>query len=45
MSLGGYRHLPIVDQDIEPIGIISVKDVIDNIMEHFREEVLKMKIA
>lgn len=29
MSNGGFRHVPIVDQDDLPIGIISVKDVVD----------------
>ena len=29
MSHGGYRHLPIVDEDQVPIGIVSVKDIVD----------------
>ena len=29
MSHGGYRHLPIVDDDGFPVGIISVKDIVD----------------
>jgi len=32
MSNGGFRHVPIVDQDNMPIGILSVKDVIDHIV-------------
>lgn len=32
MSNGGFRHIPIVDQDGVPIGIVSVKDVIDHIV-------------
>jgi len=32
MSNGGFRHVPIVDQDTMPIGIISVKDVVDHIV-------------
>jgi CBS domain-containing protein len=32
MSNGGFRHVPIVDQDSMPIGIISVKDVVDHIV-------------
>ncbi len=31
MSQGGYRHIPIVDDDNFPIGIISVKDIVDYI--------------
>jgi CBS domain-containing protein len=33
MSNGGFRHVPIVDQDNMPIGILSVKDVIDHIVQ------------
>lgn len=29
MSHGGFRHVPIVDQDDIPVGIVSVKDVVD----------------
>jgi len=33
MSNGGFRHVPIVDQDDVPIGIISVKDVVEHIVK------------
>ncbi len=33
MSNGGFRHIPIVDQDNMPIGIISIKDVVDHIVK------------
>lgn len=29
MSHGGYRHIPIVDDDNFPVGILSVKDIVD----------------
>jgi len=29
MSYGGFRHVPIVDQDHVPIGMVSAKDVVD----------------
>jgi CBS domain-containing protein len=32
MANGGFRHVPIVDQDDLPIGIISVKDVVAHIV-------------
>ena len=28
MDLGGYRHLPVVDEDGRPTGIISVRDIL-----------------
>ena len=38
MSSGGYRHVPIVDNDI-PVGIISVKDIVDFIVRSVTSEV------
>ncbi|MCB9030569.1 MAG: CBS domain-containing protein [Deltaproteobacteria bacterium] len=32
MAHGGFRHIPIVDQENYPIGIISVKDVVNYIV-------------
>ncbi len=43
MSHGGFRHLPIVDQDNVPIGIISVKDVLDHIVESFFNDLIDFK--
>lgn len=40
MSLGGFRHVPLVDKDHRPVGIISVKDVVDYIVEFFSHQVL-----
>ena len=40
MHLGGYRHLPIVDDQGAPVGVISVKDIIDELAMLFPEEVL-----
>jgi len=28
MDLGGYRHIPVVDDDGRPVGIISVRDIL-----------------
>jgi CBS domain-containing protein len=40
MSHGGFRHLPIVDQDGRPVGAISVKDVVDYIVQSFTQDLL-----
>ena len=39
MSLGGYRHLPIVDQDARPIGMLKVKNVVHFLVEHLSRTV------
>jgi CBS domain-containing protein len=39
MSLGGFRHIPLVDGDGRPVGVISVKDIVDYIAEFFASDV------
>ncbi|MGH7898382.1 MAG: CBS domain-containing protein, partial [Candidatus Binatia bacterium] len=39
MSLGGFRHVPLVDEEHRPVGVISVKDIVDYIVECFSHEV------
>lgn len=33
MSLGGFRHLPVVDRDMVPIGILSMQDVVNGLVD------------
>jgi CBS domain-containing protein len=35
MQNGGYRHLPIVDSENRPVGILNVKQIIRYVVEHF----------
>jgi CBS domain-containing protein len=35
MEEGGYRHLPIVDEANQPVGILSVKRIVHYLVEHF----------
>ena len=35
MHVGGYRHVPIIDDNDTPICVVSVKDVVGYILEHF----------
>ncbi len=42
MARGGYRHLPIVDEKHRPIGMVSIRDVISYLVEHFSHEVLTL---
>jgi CBS domain-containing protein len=40
MSVGGFRHVPLVDAAGRPVGIVSVKDIIDYIVDFFPNDVL-----
>lgn len=42
MHAGGYRHIPIVNQEGEPLSIISIKDVLTYILDFFPSDVLNM---
>jgi CBS domain-containing protein len=42
MDLGGYRHIPIVNHDFVPVGVVSVKDIVSYFVEHFADEVLSL---
>ena len=35
MQLGGYRHLPVVNENQQPVGILSVKRIVHYLVEHF----------
>lgn len=41
MSNGGFRHIPIVDQDDMPIGIVSVKDIVDYLVQRMMGELFE----
>jgi CBS domain-containing protein len=35
MDEGGYRHLPVLDEQGSPVGILSVKRIVHYLAEHF----------
>jgi CBS domain-containing protein len=35
MEEGGYRHLPVVDDQHKPVGLLSVKRIVHYLVEHF----------
>ncbi len=35
MSEGGYRHLPVVDDDDRPLGLLKVRGIVHFLVEHF----------
>jgi CBS domain-containing protein len=40
MSVGGFRHVPLVDAAGRPVGIVSVKNIVDYIVDFFPNDVL-----
>jgi CBS domain-containing protein len=42
MSVGGFRHIPLVDGEGRPVAILSVKDIVDFLVEHFPQAVLNI---
>ena len=44
MSEGGFRNLPIVDEENIPVGIIAVKDLVDFIVGNFMNKLLSFPV-
>lgn len=42
MVAGGYRHVPIVDIQGKPIGVVSVRTFVEWVVSHVRQEVLNL---
>ncbi len=42
MSLGGFRHVPVVDHEHRPRCVVAVRDVVEYLVEAFPREVLNL---
>lgn len=42
MDKGGYRHLPLVDDVGKVVGIVSIRHIVNFIVEHFPEDVMNL---
>lgn len=42
MHLGGYRHVPVVDEQGTPVGVVSVRDFVRFIVSLFPADVLNI---
>jgi CBS domain-containing protein len=42
MSVGGFRHVPLVDAQKHPTGVVSVKMIVEYIVDFFPREVLNL---
>jgi CBS domain-containing protein len=42
MSVGGFRHIPLVDDDGRPVGAVSMRNVVDFMVDLFAPAVLTL---
>jgi CBS domain-containing protein len=42
MHVGGYRHVPLTDEAGRPVGVVSIKDIVDFIVDLFPSPVLNL---
>ena len=42
MSMGGYRHVPLTDEAGKPVGVVSIKDIVEFIVDLFPDAVLNL---
>ena len=42
MVIGGFRHVPVVDKDGRATGIVSMREIMDNLVDHFSEVILNL---
>jgi len=42
MSTGGLRHVPVVDEHDRPVGVVSVRDVVQFLVDAFPAEILNL---
>lgn len=42
MSLGGFRHIPLVDEQGRPTGVVTMRNIVDYIVDLFPREVLNL---
>lgn len=42
MSVGGFRHVPIVDDSNHPVAVVSMRDIVEYIVSLYPDEVLKL---
>ena len=42
MNVGGFRHIPVVDEERRPAFVVSVKDVVQFLVDAFPREILNL---
>jgi CBS domain-containing protein len=42
MAVGGFRHIPVVDEAQRPVCVISVRDIVEFLVEFFPRQILNL---
>lgn len=42
MTIGGYRHVPLLDASGTPVAVVSMRDIVDYIVSLYQSEVLNL---
>lgn len=42
MTEGGYRHLPVTDEQGAPVGLVTTRDIIEHLADYFPSDVLNL---
>ena len=42
MFVGGFRNVPVVNDEMYPVGIISISDIISTIADYFHNEIINL---
>lgn len=42
MHVGGFRQIPIIDDDRRPLHVISIRDLIGYVLDYFPERILNI---
>jgi CBS domain-containing protein len=42
MSVGGYRHIPLVDDQDRPVGVVAMRDIVRFIVSLFPDAILTL---
>ncbi len=45
MSVGGFRHIPLVDSEHRPTGVVAMRAIVDYIVDVFPRQVLNLPPA
>ena len=42
MYVGGFRNVPVINDEMYPVGIISISDIISTIADYFHKEIINL---